>query len=207
MSYMHGKQCLESENNRGTKQCQNIAAFASDYCGIHRDRRKIAILQEKVRGLEDELTNTSHLYRQLQSSTKYHAERRVKLASAKTETVAEQAEKVRGLEAERDIAGRERREAIHFIESEGHRRCDIPACNCGSWHGGNASRRLRELSDVLGGRTQGTTILGAVEALLAAREQSEPDDPELAADTLEALEEDAACGREQDRRDEREGGA
>lgn len=33
----------------------------------------------------------------------------------------------------------------------------------------------------------------------------EPEDPELAADTLEALEEDAACGRQQDRRERRKG--
>lgn len=56
--------------------------------------------------------------------------------------------------------------AHRFIESEGYRRCDIPACNCGSWHGGNAYIRLSEIADVLEDRTQGTTILDAVKALL-----------------------------------------
>lgn len=80
---------------------------------------------------------------------------------------------LRKAEAERD-------EAVHYIARNGHRRCDIPACNCGSWHGWHASERLRELSDVLGDRTQGVTILGAVEKLIeenaterAARESAE----------------------------------
>jgi len=30
----------------------------------------------------------------------------------------------------------ELRDAKQFIESKGYRRCDIPSCNCGSWHGG-----------------------------------------------------------------------
>jgi len=38
-----------------------------------------------------------------------------------------------------------------FIEREGYRRCDIPACNCGSFHAGDAHARLREIYDALGG--------------------------------------------------------
>lgn len=40
---------------------------------------------------------------------------------------------------------RERDEAIAFIEREGYRRCDIPACNCNSWHGGHANDRLESV--------------------------------------------------------------
>ena len=61
-----------------------------------------------------------------------------------------------------------RRHAEDFIASRGYRRCDIPACNCGTWHGGHAEVRLRELAEALGELTQGKTILGAVQALLAA---------------------------------------
>jgi len=36
-----------------------------------------------------------------------------------------------------------------FLSMEGYRRCDIPACNCPYWHGGHASTRLREVSDLI----------------------------------------------------------
>jgi hypothetical protein len=55
------------------------------------------------------------------------------------------------------------------LESNGFRRtCDIPACNCGNqWgHGGHASQRLWEISEALGDRTQGVTILDAVQLLV-----------------------------------------
>jgi len=35
-----------------------------------------------------------------------------------------------------------------FIHSRGYRRCDIAACNCGSWHGGHAEDRLSEIRRV-----------------------------------------------------------
>lgn len=54
------------------------------------------------------------------------------------------------------------RDALDFIARNGYRRCDIPACNCGSWHGGHASERLSEIADELD--TNGVTILGAVRA-------------------------------------------
>jgi hypothetical protein len=52
-----------------------------------------------------------------------------------------------------------------------HRRGQV-ACNCGDrWaHGGHADLRLRELSDALGDRRQGLTLLGAVEVLIAERD-------------------------------------
>lgn len=49
-----------------------------------------------------------------------------------------------------------------FMGHEGYRRCDIPACNCGSWHGGDAHTRLHEIYEELGEETQGKTALTAV---------------------------------------------
>jgi hypothetical protein len=72
-------------------------------------------------------------------------------------------------EAQRDAAER-LAAAEHRLTSAGYRRsCDIPACNCGdSWtHGGHANERLREISEALGERTQGRTILAAVQDLIA----------------------------------------
>lgn len=37
--------------------------------------------------------------------------------------------------------------AEDFLARQGYRRCDISACNCGSWHGGHANQRLRELRE------------------------------------------------------------
>lgn len=48
-----------------------------------------------------------------------------------------------------------------------------------------------------GGHSHEGGVSGVIEGVLS--------DPELAADTLEALEEDAACGRQQDRRERRKG--
>ena len=36
-----------------------------------------------------------------------------------------------------------------FLERAGHRRCDIAACNCNSWHGGHADRSLSEAKSQL----------------------------------------------------------
>ena len=36
-----------------------------------------------------------------------------------------------------------------FLLRHGYRRCDIPACNCNSWHGGHANERLKEIGDYL----------------------------------------------------------
>lgn len=57
-------------------------------------------------------------------------------------------------------------ELLDFIESRGYRRCDILACNCNSFHRGHAETRLRELSELLGNRVQGRTLLEAVGDLL-----------------------------------------
>ena len=52
-----------------------------------------------------------------------------------------------------------------FMDKEGYRFCDIPACNCNSWHGGNASNRLREIRetlDELGVSTNGVILIDAI---------------------------------------------
>lgn len=61
---------------------------------------------------------------------------------------------------------------LNFIESRGYRRCDIPACNCGSWHGGHAQQRLQEINDALG-NPNGVTTLKAVQQLVARNEELE----------------------------------
>lgn len=60
-----------------------------------------------------------------------------------------------------------------FIAGNGYRRCDIPACNCGSWHGGTALKRLMEIQDALkdgGCRPMEKTALVAVCELLQERD-------------------------------------
>lgn len=62
--------------------------------------------------------------------------------------------------------------AEDFIESRGYRRCDIMACNCGSWHGGHLSARLDEIRELLSEKDipwQGT-ILATVEYALRSSE-------------------------------------
>lgn len=52
-----------------------------------------------------------------------------------------------------------------FMSGRGYRFCDIMACNCNSWHGGNADRRLsdiRDLLDELEVPTNGVTLIDAI---------------------------------------------
>jgi hypothetical protein len=56
--------------------------------------------------------------------------------------------------------------ALWTLESRGYRRCNIAACNCNGWHGGNAERQLNEICDALDG-CNAVTILAAVKALIA----------------------------------------
>lgn len=37
--------------------------------------------------------------------------------------------------------------AEEFLRLHGYRKCDIAACNCGSWHGGHANQRLAEIRE------------------------------------------------------------
>jgi hypothetical protein len=66
----------------------------------------------------------------------------------------------------------ERDKAVDFIARMGYRRCDAPACNCGSWHGGHALTRLHEIRAEVWGtdvELNGVTLLGGVKALIASR--------------------------------------
>jgi hypothetical protein len=60
-------------------------------------------------------------------------------------------------------------EAVSYLQRHGYRRCDIPACNCGSWHGGHAMARLEEIRDELQEvvSLNGITLLAGVRQLLA----------------------------------------
>lgn len=72
----------------------------------------------------------------------------------------------------------EGRKAIDFLDRHGFRRCDIPACNCGSWHGGHAADRLREIGDALDEANvprEGGIIVKRIAALLLRVEESERD--------------------------------
>lgn len=71
-----------------------------------------------------------------------------------------------------DARVQEAMRALDFIERRGYRRCDIPACNCGSWHGGNAEERLREFHEELVNadvETNGKTLIGALREVLSER--------------------------------------
>ena len=57
-----------------------------------------------------------------------------------------------------------------FIAGEGFRRCDIPACNCNSFHGGLAHKRLSEIYEALGG-CDGTTPVPEIGRLIAEIER------------------------------------
>jgi len=76
------------------------------------------------------------------------------------------------LKEERDVAE-------DALRHHGYRKsCDIPACNCGDqwYHGGHASERLRELSEII--RENGKTLKQAAEGMverIAALERENAD--------------------------------
>jgi hypothetical protein len=57
------------------------------------------------------------------------------------------------------------------LQHSGFRRCDIPACNCGSWHhvGGYAERfrEIREAVEEAGYSTNGKILLDVINEILA----------------------------------------
>lgn len=59
---------------------------------------------------------------------------------------------------------RENERLLTFIQSRGYVRCDIPACNCNSFHGGGAMARLNEIYEALGD-PNGVTALQTIAAL------------------------------------------
>lgn len=55
-----------------------------------------------------------------------------------------------------------------FMIGEGYRFCHIDACNCNSWHGGHAERRLRDIHDMLsemGVPLNGVVLIDAIRDL------------------------------------------
>ena len=57
--------------------------------------------------------------------------------------------------------------AESFIAREGYRRCDVPACNCGSWHPSEGwYARFREIDEAVGDHS-GRTLLAEVKRLAA----------------------------------------
>lgn len=61
--------------------------------------------------------------------------------------------------------------ALDFLRRAGYRRCDIAACNCGSWHGGHAEDRLAEIKAALddtGAPQCGGILVDRIKALRAA---------------------------------------
>ena len=73
-----------------------------------------------------------------------------------------------------------------FIARRGYVSCDIPACNCGSFHRGHAEARLTEIYEVLGG-CNGTTPVPEIERMQAHNTRLE--------EALEALLPFALIGR------------
>lgn len=75
------------------------------------------------------------------------------------------------MKTEKEIEDGER--ALQFLEMQGYRRCNIPACNCPFWHGGNASERLTEIHTILeqaGLEPHRKTAIVVVEELIKERE-------------------------------------
>lgn len=106
----------------------------------------------------------------------------------------------------------ERDDAEDFLWRHGYRRCDIPACNCGSWHGGHANMRLIELREAFEQDehtdTNGKTLLGLVcevlterDALLDAAERAEAAERELAEAQRDAERFEWWFSRDVDKRD------
>lgn len=63
----------------------------------------------------------------------------------------------------------ERKELTDVLLRNGFRRCDIPACNCGSWHHvGGFAERFREIDEVTGAEYRnGETLLSRIKRLMA----------------------------------------
>ena len=78
-----------------------------------------------------------------------------------------EADRIRSLIA--DVVA-DARKAVDVLHRNGFVRCDIPACNCDSWHhvGGYAAR-FREIDEVIGDHN-GKTLLDAVKQVVAERD-------------------------------------
>jgi len=81
------------------------------------------------------------------------------------------------LEAERDQLQREGTDLTDFLIRSGYQRCNISACNCGSWHQtGGLRQRFEEIKDALGeaghplSNSNGNIALNALEELVQERD-------------------------------------
>ena len=77
-----------------------------------------------------------------------------------------------GVIAERDALIAEVRDREDVLERAGFRRCDISACNCGSWHQvGGFKARFDEIKEAIAEHVDlnGKTLLTAVQEALAER--------------------------------------
>lgn len=68
---------------------------------------------------------------------------------------------------------RQRLEKAEWVlQSSGFRRCDIPACNCNSWHQvGGYAERFREIQEAVeeaGHSTNGRLLIDVIKDILAA---------------------------------------
>lgn len=70
------------------------------------------------------------------------------------------------LVGERLLCEEENKRLADFIRDRGYVRCDIPACNCSSFHRGHSETRLTEIYEALGERTNGANALDAINTLI-----------------------------------------
>ena len=88
-----------------------------------------------------------------------------------------------------DAAERENKSTRGALLRHGFVECDIPACNCGSWHHRyGLPERLREIKDALAdaghemSNENGNSALGALKALIAQRDAAEAENERLRED-------------------------
>lgn len=133
------------------KPSDSSFAVAMVYAMLNQLLTDNAALREDIRGLLDvNKTATSYIH-------------------AREDQIAK-------LKAELEQVKAEQKRALWFIESEGYRRCDSPACNCPYWHGGNWKDRYYEINDLAqehGISINGTTLLKALDKALTTQAQPE----------------------------------
>lgn len=104
--------------------------------------------------------------------------------------------RIRALTAERDAAKQDAIELRYVLRRANFSPCDVPACNCGSWHerttGDGFYARFLEIDEAIGSH-DGMTTLQAVKLLVAEREAISKAHREVINERDDALAELAAC--------------
>ena len=107
------------------------------------------------------------------------------LANA-TYIAAASPDNIRALLDRLDAAERENKSTRGALLRHGFVECDIPACNCGSWHHRyGLPERFREIKDALAdaghemSNENGNSALGALKALIAQRDAAEAENARL----------------------------